>query len=199
VKEDLFKYYIPLLQQYKPMNICEIGTHDAKSAIQFIDALLLFSTKKQPLFYTGYDLFEDANDQLTSYEHNGKGPGDYKLAVKRLEKRKKKYKKLFDYKLIRGNTLKTLTECAYDFVYIDGGHSYDTVKADYKKVKDSKIIVFDDYQLPAVARAIDEIVDETKTTHEVIELTQDDRPKRKQVGIIRWTNTRHDQLVMIKS
>lgn len=180
------------------MNICEIGTHDAKSATQFIDVLLSFATRKQPLFYTGYDLFEDADKELTTYEHNGKGPGNYKLAVKRLDKRKKKYRKLFDYKLIRGNTLQTLTESAYDFVYIDGGHSYNTVKADYSKVKNSKIIVFDDYQLPEVARAIDEIVDETKTTHEVIKLTQDDRPKRKQVGIIEWTNKRHNQLAMIK-
>lgn len=187
-----------MLQTHRPMNICEIGTHDAKSAIQFIDILLPLVPTKQQLFYTGYDLFEEANDSLTSYEHNGKGPGSYKLAEKRLNQRKKKYRKKFNYKLVRGNTLQTLTESTFDFVYIDGGHSYNTVKSDYSKVKNSKIIVFDDYQLPEVARAIDEIVAETQSTHEVIELQQDNRPKRKQVGIIKWTNKRHDQLVMIK-
>ena len=47
----------------------------------------------------------------------------------------------------------------FDFVYIDGGHSYETVMHDYAKVKDSKVIIFDDVQMPAVAKAIHEIQD----------------------------------------
>jgi hypothetical protein len=45
-------------------------------------------------------------------------------------------------------------------VYIDGGHSYSTVKWDYEQVKDSKIIVFDDtypVKFPGVARFIEEL------------------------------------------
>ena len=29
-------------------------------------------------------------------------------------------------------------------MYLDGGHSYDTVKHDYGKIKNSRLVVFDD-------------------------------------------------------
>ena len=32
-----------------------------------------------------------------------------------------------------------------DLAYIDGGHSYDTVKSDYTFLKDVPVVVFDDY------------------------------------------------------
>ena len=50
----------------------------------------------------------------------------------------------FDYLLYEGLTTNTLLNHTYDFVYLDGGHSYDTVKHDYNKIKNSKVIVFDD-------------------------------------------------------
>jgi len=42
-------------------------------------------------------------------------------------------------------------------VYIDGGHSYETVKHDYEKVKDSKIIVFDDVKITGVNKFVKEL------------------------------------------
>ena len=45
-------------------------------------------------------------------------------------------------------------------VYIDGGHSYSTVKWDYEQVKDSKVIIFDDtypVKFPGVAKFIEEL------------------------------------------
>ena len=48
----------------------------------------------------------------------------------------------------------------FDMVYIDGGHSYSTVKWDYEHVKDSKIIIFDDTypaKFPGVAKFIEEL------------------------------------------
>jgi hypothetical protein len=45
-------------------------------------------------------------------------------------------------------------------VYIDGGHSYSTVKWDYEQVKNSKVIIFDDtypVKFPGVAKFIDEL------------------------------------------
>jgi hypothetical protein len=57
-------------------------------------------------------------------------------------------------------------------VYIDGGHSYSTVKWDYEQVKDSKVIIFDDtypVKFPGVAKFIEEL----KTTGiEVTELIE---------------------------
>ena len=68
----------------------------------------------------------------------------------------KKYRNL-KVKLHRGFTHETLKYKKYDFVYIDGGHSYDTVKHDYEKVKDSKVILFDDCQEPTVFKFTEEL------------------------------------------
>jgi precorrin-6B methylase 2 len=48
----------------------------------------------------------------------------------------------------------------FDFVYIDGGHSYDTVKHDYSMVKDSTLIVFDDVKITAINVFIKELIAE---------------------------------------
>ena len=55
-----------------------------------------------------------------------------------------------------------LKESVYDFVYIAGGHSYDTVKFDHCMVKDSKIIVFDDVDLKSVKSYVFEFLIENK-------------------------------------
>jgi len=198
VKPNLLEFYKPILQKFVPLNICEIGTHNATSAIQFIDIIIPLVPAKHKLHYTGYDLFDDADDKLTEYEHNGKGPGSYKRAKHNLNHRITKYKKKFSYTLVRGNTFETLTEQEFDFVYIDGGHSYKTVMHDYDKVKNSKIIVFDDYQLPEVKRAVDEIIQNLGTRYEIMENNPIEIPKRKQLMINSWTNKKHDQVCLIK-
>jgi len=198
MKRDLLEFYIPILQKFVPLNICEIGTHHGNSAIQFIDIILPLVPAKHKLHYTGYDLFEEADEALTEYEHNGKGPGSFKRAKGNLEHRVTKYKKKFSYKLIKGNTFDTLEKQAYDFVYLDGGHSYETVKHDYEKIKDSKIIVFDDYQLPEVKRAVDEIINSIDKDYEILENNPIEIPKRKQLLINTWTNKKHDQVCFIK-
>jgi hypothetical protein len=48
----------------------------------------------------------------------------------------------------------------FDFVYIDGGHSYETVKHDYEQVKDSKLIVFDDVKITGVNKFVKELIDD---------------------------------------
>ena len=45
-------------------------------------------------------------------------------------------------------------------MYIDGGHSYETVKHDYHKVKDSRIIVFDDVKIAGVYKFVHELKDQ---------------------------------------
>ncbi len=41
-------------------------------------------------------------------------------------------------------------------VFIDGGHKYETVLEDYERVKTSKVIFFDDYDIPDTKKACDE-------------------------------------------
>ena len=64
-------------------------------------------------------------------------------------------------------------EKSFDFVYIDGDHTYDAVKFDWENTKDrfNKLLLFDDYHLPSkkdsgpgiqCSNLIDQIDDESK-------------------------------------
>jgi hypothetical protein len=76
-------------------------------------------------------------------------------------------------------------------VYIDGGHSYSTVKWDYEQVKDSKIIIFDDTypeKFPGVAKFIEELRLQNINIEEVIE-KNDEKKIIMQCAIIINENT----------
>lgn len=165
MKADVIKDFYELFDQYEISSVGEIGTHSGKTASQILNYLL---SKNIPITYTGYDLFDEANESTNKEEVNGKGVGSYQRAVTKLQKLKKRHQDNFQYELIKGNTKDTLIPTNFDFVYIDGGHSYDTVKHDYSMVKDSKIIVFDDYHLDGVKKFIDELLTEDKDMFKVI-------------------------------
>jgi precorrin-6B methylase 2 len=70
----------------------------------------------------------------------------------------KRYSDRFTYELNIGWTTDTLTSpVLFDFIYIDGGHSYESVSHDWSMVKKSKMIVFDDYTMPGVNKLMQEI------------------------------------------
>lgn len=160
MKPTMLPPFHQIFDYIKPEVICEIGTHDGKSAVQFVDYCLKLNPK---LSYVGYDVFDAVkdNEQFHEKEINGKGAGKYRTAKNNLTHRQSKYKK-FKFKLLKGFTQQTLTQAVYDFVYIDGGHSYETVKHDYYKVSGSKVIVFDDYQTEGVKHFVDELVRKEK-------------------------------------
>ena len=162
MKGVMLPAFYQIFDYLKPKTICEIGTHDAKSAVQFIDYCVKLN---RDVKYFGYDIFDAVKDDNKFHvkEINGKGAGNYSKAKANLDHRTRKYK-FFKYKLFRGYTQDTLKESSYDFVYIDGGHSYETVKHDYNKVKNSKVIVFDDYQTDGVKKFFDELVIQNKLT-----------------------------------
>jgi hypothetical protein len=141
---------LEIVNEYKPRSFCEIGCHEGMSARWFCHNILEYYPR---LKYFGYDAFEE----VPKSERNGKSIPSEKKIITRLNWLKRKYKH-FSYTLIKGYTVDTLTEpVQYGLVYIDGGHSYETVMHDYEKVKKSKIIIFDDYNLPGVEQAVSDI------------------------------------------
>jgi hypothetical protein len=160
------KVFKPLIEKYKPKTFCEIGCHEGltlKSLVPFMKEL------GQPLNYIGYDAFELADRPTFEYpknpitgemEHNGKESAVYKHIIDRCEKYAKDGS-LSSYKIYQGWTHNTLNgPINYDMIFIDGGHSYSTVKWDYEQVKDSKVIIFDDTypeKFPGVAKFINEL------------------------------------------
>ena len=138
--DDLKKY----LDETSILKIGEIGTHKGNTSLQLIKYL---SQKNSHIKFYGYDVFDSAigNTDFNRKEFNGKGGASFEYVSIRLENLKKQITN-FDFYLYKGLTTNTLENTYFDFVYIDGGHSYDTVKHDYEKVSNSKLIIFDDAQ-----------------------------------------------------
>jgi hypothetical protein len=155
VKPILFKVMEGIIGDAKCEFIGEIGTHKGGTAKQFIN---LFAPRVEKLTYHGYDVFDFGIDNAEFHkgERNGKAAVKLTTANITFDKVKRKHQNI-DIKLFKGFTTDTLETTIFDFVYIDGGHSYETVKHDYSKVKDSKIIVFDDCKIPGVRQVINEI------------------------------------------
>jgi len=153
---DIFKN---IIEQIKPETIGEIGCHDGRTAVQLCQYALNQHNNK--VIYTGYDAFDDITEEESfSIEVNGKGLGSQKEAIRWLTKVKNRFSDRFEFSLIKGFTSKTLTAPKiYDLVYIDAGHSYESVLHDWNMVKDSKVIIFDDHHLDGVNKVLKEVVE----------------------------------------
>ena len=87
-------------------------------------------------------------------------------SLESVKKLLKKFEK--NIKIIKGNSNKILKEISldkFDYVFLDGGHKYETVISDLKSLKKvvekNGIILCDDYDLtyaPGVKKAVDEYV-----------------------------------------
>ena len=158
-------YFYAGIDYIKPKSICEIGCYRGKTSFTLCRYALQYTKE---LHFAGYDLFELATKETDKIEINGRQHGNYvrtKLAMDKIKRdchphRLKLYRYKdtnFTYELHKGFTQDTLEKRQFDFVFIDGGHSYETVKHDYEKVQGSKLIIFDDYNLPSVKQFCDAI------------------------------------------
>ena len=101
------------------------------------------------LSYYGFDLFEKIQMSKINLELS-------KQPLSRTQLQKKLLNKFKDVKinLIQGDTKKTLKNFSkkkkkIDFVFIDGGHSIQTIQSDWNNVKnfisEKSVVIFDDY------------------------------------------------------
>lgn len=176
------KVFKPLIIKYQPKTFCEIGCHEG---LTLKSLTLLTKELGYKIDYIGYDAFELAERPTFEYpknpftgemEHNGKESASYNKLKKRCEKYIQS-QLLNTYSIVKGWTHEILKgPLHFDMVYIDGGHSYSTVKWDYEQVKNSKIIIFDDLhenKFPGVARFIKELKDQKVSIEELIETNED--------------------------
>jgi uncharacterized Rossmann fold enzyme len=127
----------------RPRKIIEIGAHKADRALLMCREALKHNEK---VHYIGYDLFDEATPETDAREMNGKGSGSLVTCQQRLDALRTEFEG-FTYELVAGDTRTTLhgTDLWADFVFIDGGHSVETIRGDYEAVKGSRVIAFDDY------------------------------------------------------
>lgn len=152
MKNHIFTFTLgPLIEQYHPRILVETGTHRGRSGCYMT---LQSLQHHDDVEYHGFDLFEDANAETDQQEINGKGHGSYAKAHSRFLSIQQQHPK-FKFWLKRGFTTDTFVKpIRADLAYIDGGHSTATVLHDFSMVRDSSIIVFDDYQMDSVKEAL---------------------------------------------
>ena len=175
--EDILKYNIN--------KIIEIGVFQGVTARNICE---LLSASKKDFMYIGIDIFDpnyDNNDEiLPIFKSSNPLNKIYHKYISRkepyslegVEKLLKKFKK--NVILYKGNSNEILKDFEHkniDYVIIDGGHSYDTVKQDLKlsaKILSKEgIIMCDDYmhnEAPGVKNAVDDFVSNSDFKIEII-------------------------------
>jgi hypothetical protein len=128
----------------EPFRMLEIGTWTGERAMQL--ALVARKAGASVVWYYGYDLFDSATADDDKRELNVKPHMSFEDVKKRLDDFKDR-NEWFVYNITAGDTRQTLGgDLSYDFAFIDGGHSIETIKSDFEGVKGrAAVIVLDDF------------------------------------------------------
>ena len=182
LKNGFDQIFIDLIKEKKPKIFLEIGVFTGVTARNVCELLSLINNND--FSYYGIDLFEDYKEAISkefipkflSENQNFSNPLKsfvYNLLLKEklnslssVSNFLKKFKS--NIKLIKGNSLEILPKIdlkIFDMIFVDGGHSYETVKYELgyilKNIKNNCLVVCDDYTLletPGVKKAIDEAI-----------------------------------------
>ena len=141
-----YKYLFEIIKNNKCKTIMEIGTWNGDHALQMIEKAKRYSLSNK-IHYYGFDLFELLGSETTLKEF-AKIPPTLEVVTKKLQKANAN---IYLYKGYTKDTLpKVINELPkMDFVFIDGGHSLETIENDWKYVQkvmnEKTIVIFDDY------------------------------------------------------
>lgn len=135
--------YLPrLVKLVRPSIFAEIGTWKGDRAVDCLKALREVS--EDPFHYIGFDVFEEADAAFDKEEFNVKAHHSLESVHDRLMLFAEKDKN-FTFELIKGNTRDYHELIMADMVFIDGGHSIQTIEHDLWLCRGCPVIVMDDY------------------------------------------------------
>ena len=185
-QRDIGEQFLNEIASKKPKSFLEIGVFHGVTARNVCE--LLYSIHKSDFKYIGLDLFgenaENTNEIIPNTKFNNplkKIYFEYILrkdpySIEAVSELLKKFKK--NIHLIKGNSnrlLQKIDMSKIDYVFLDGGHAYETVKNDlnYSKLvlENNGTILCDDYNLsyaPGVKKAIDEFIEINKVKSEIL-------------------------------
>ena len=183
-------FFLSLIKEKKPKTFLEIGVFHGVTARNVCE--LLYKINGKEFNYIGLDLFEESieNKDEIIPSTNFSNPLKYfyfkyikrqnPYSIDAVQDLLKKFKE--NVHLIKGNSNKVLKKIdmrKIDYVFLDGGHDYETVKNDLEScievINSNGTILCDDYNLsyaPGVKQAIDEYV---RSNHFKCELVLDGR------------------------
>ena len=185
-QKNIGNLFLDIVQQKNPKSFLEIGVFHGVTARNVCE--LMFKNHGDNFNYIGIDIFDDSdnyrNEVVPSKTFNNPIKTFYFKYIKKqnpysivaVEDLLSKFKT--NIKLIEGNTNKifhNLDLKNIDFIFIDGGHDYKTVKNDleqsYKIINKTGIILCDDWNLsqaPGVREAIIDFSKEQNINFEIV-------------------------------
>ena len=167
-------FFLNEISVSSPKKFLEIGIFQGVTARNVCE--LLYKIHKENFKYVGIDIFEGDEKSKEEFVPNVNFNNIFKQFYHQYIKREnpysltsvKKFLKKFEknVEIIKGNSKNVLPNMDLsdvDYVFLDGGHSYETVKNDLNNCKividNNGIVLCDDYNLsyaPGVKKAIDE-------------------------------------------
>ena len=179
-------FFLKEVQSKKPKIFLEIGVFHGVTARNVCE--LLYNIHKNDFKYIGLDLFgvtdENKHETIPSTVFSNPLKNFYFKVIKRQDPYSlqavsdllKKFKN--NVHLIKGNSnsvLKEMDMSKIDYVFLDGGHHYETVKNDLNQciavLENGGTVLCDDYDLsyaPGVKKAIDEFVENNNFKCEIL-------------------------------
>ena len=173
---DIGEKFLSEIASKKPKNFLEIGVFHGVTARNVCE--LLYDLHQSDFKYIGLDLFGESDENSGEIIPNTKFNNPLKKIYFKCLLRQdpyslnavinllKKFKN--NIHLIKGNSnkiLKKIDMSKIDYVFLDGGHAYETVKNDltysHPVLENGGTILCDDYNLsyaPGVKEAIDEYI-----------------------------------------
>ena len=179
-QEGVGSFFLEEIAKKKPKSFLEVGVFHGVTARNVCE--VLYKIHGNDFKYIGLDLFEESDENRNEVIPNTKFSNPLKTFffkyIKRMDPYSlegvsdllKKFKK--NAYLIKGNSNKILSKIdmtKIDYVFLDGGHAYETVKNDLDSclevINSNGTILCDDYNLAAQAPEVKIAIDEFVKTH----------------------------------
>ena len=179
-------FFLEEIKRKKPKFFLEVGVFHGVTARNVCE--LLFEIHNHDFKYIGLDLFKKNQENESEIIPNTNFSNPFKqiyfkyikrqdpYTIEAVEDLLKKFKE--NIHLIKGNSntvLKKIDMSKIDYVFLDGGHDYETVKNDLnccsEVIDNNGTILCDDYNLsyaPGVKKAIDEFVEINNYRFEIL-------------------------------
>ena len=179
------EYLLNHIKKLKPKNVLEVGIFQGVTSRNICEVLKIMNG--DDFRFTGIDIFEINKNSKDEHIPNIKFSNILKTiyykyiirmepySLRSVNKLLEKFKN--NVTIIKGDSNKILKDVSmkFDYVFLDGGHKYETVKNDLmyltQVVNNGGVILCDDYNLtyaPGVKKAIDEFAFQKKFSLKIL-------------------------------